>query len=427
MRTGKLTAKKVDSILAGRVAGRYHGDGGGLWLVVSKRDESGRALAASWVYRYMLHGKSAEMGFGSAWDISLADAREGARVARQRVKKDKVDVLAERREQERVQRDARKIELARRMTFRDVAESLMAAKDPGWRNGKHRNQWRSTLQTYAYPIIGDTEVSAIDTPMVVRVVEPLWLTKTETASRLRGRLEAVLDRARALGLRNGENPARWKGHLEHLLPQKTKVAPVQHHEALAYPDIGTFMAELREQKGVAARGLEFLILTCARTGEVIGCRWNELDLDARVWAVPAERMKANKEHRVPLADRAIAILAEMREIRTRRQSEYVFQGAKEGSPLSNMSMLMLLRRMGHSELTVHGFRATARSWMAAQTNFPREVAEMALAHDVGEKVERAYQRTDMFAKRRQLSDAWARYCDKPAQGGNGKVVLMGAV
>jgi integrase len=426
MRTGKLTVKKIESILAGRDAKRHHGDGGGLWLIVGSRDQKGKPQAASYVYRYLLDGKGREMGLGSAWDVKLGDAREKARQLRERVRNDDVDVLEEKREAKRAKREAAKLAAIKRPTFRQVAEGLVDAKDAGWRNPKSRASWEHTLTAYAYPVLGDLDPAVIDTAMVVSVIEPIWLTKTETATRLRGRIESVLDRAKVLGLRDGENPARWDGHLEHLFPKKSAVAPVEHHAALPYEEIGTFMAELRQQGGIAPRALEYAILTCGRTGAVIGAKRDEIDLAKRIWVVPAGRMKSGKEHRVPLCGRAIEIVEAMDKVREYRPSEFVFQGMREGQPLSNMSLLATLRRMGHPELTAHGFRSTARSWMAAKTNFPREVAEMALAHDVGEAVERSYQRDDMFEKRRQLAEAWCRYCAAPSQSGDNVVSIMGA-
>jgi integrase len=429
VRTGKLNVKQVQQILAGRdpTSKRYYGDGGGLWLVVTKRDETGKPIAASYVYRFMLDGKSREMGIGSAWDVNLAYARNAAREYRARVKTEKVDVLDERREaraKQRADREAAIASEARRRTFRQVAEAFINSQESGWRNVKHRNQWRQSLGSYAYPVFGDMAIENIRTSHVVDALQSIWLSKTETASRLRGRIERVLDRAKVLGLRDGENPARWKGHLEHLLPKKSAIAPVEHHAALDYRQIGAFVAELRQQEGVAARALEFAILCWSRTGEVIGMRWRELQGD-RLWVVPGSRMKAAKEHKVPLCQRALDVIAEMQKIRDRRSSEYVFQGSKDGAPLSDMSMLMLLRRMGHPELTVHGFRATATSWAKGQTNFAAELREMALAHTVSDKTLAAYERDDMFEKRRQLADAWARYCGKPASNG-GNVVSIGA-
>jgi integrase len=257
-------------------------------------------------------------------------------------------------------------------------------------------------------------VQAVDVGFVMKVIEPIWAIKPETASRVRGRIESVLDWATARGYRQGENPARWRGHLENLLPKKSKVRRVEHHAALPYAEIAAFMAELRQQEGVAAHALEFAILTAARTGEVIGAKWDEIDPGERLWTVPADRMKAGKEHRVPLSDPALAILEGMRKI---RQGDHIFPGGKAGRPISNMAMLMLLRRMGRGDLTAHGFRSSFRDWAAERTTFPAEVAEMALAHTVSDKVEAAYRRGDLFQKRRQLSDAWAQFCvAAPAAG-----------
>ena len=253
---------------------------------------------------------------------------------------------------------------------------------------------------------------------MLKAIEPIWSTKTETASRVRGRIEAVLDWATVRGYRAGDNPARWKGHLDNLLPARSKVRRVEHHAALPYPEIAGFMTELRTQGGMAARALEFLILTAARTGEVLGAKWSEIDLEAGLWTVPADRMKAGKEHRVPLSGAALALLST-----PGQPDEFVFPGAKGGA-LSNMSLLMTMRRMGHGDLTAHGFRSTFRDWAAERTNFPAEVAEMALAHVVGDKVEAAYRRGNLFQKRRQLADAWGRFCAAPAT--NGKVVAINA-
>jgi integrase len=248
----------------------------------------------------------------------------------------------------------------------------------------------------------------------VKVLEPIWTEKPETASRVRGRIEAILDWATARGYRQGENPARWRGHIENLLPKKSKVRRVEHHAALPYPETAAFMVELRQQDGVAARALEFAILTAARTGEVIGGRWDEIDFAERLWTVPAERMKAGKEHRVPLSDAAMTILQTLRET---REGDFIFPGSRGGRPISNMAMLMLLRRMGRSDLTAHGFRSSFRDWAAECTTFPAEVAEMALAHVVGDKVEAAYRRGDLFQKRREIMDAWSKSCATPPTGG----------
>jgi integrase len=301
------------------------------------------------------------------------------------------------------------------MTFQACAEAYIEAHRAGWRNPKHAAQWPSTLQTYAYPVFGSLPVQAVDTGLVMKAVEPLWATKTETASRVRGRIESVLDWAAARGYRDGQNPARWRGHLENLLPARSKVARVEHHAALPYAEIAEFMAELREQEGVAALALELTILTAARTGEVLGARWDEINPDGGLWIVPAERMKAGREHRVPLSDAAMKIIEKMAAIRL---SDYIFPGQRTSRPLSQMAMLMLLRRMGRGDLTAHGFRSTFSDWCAEQTNFPSEVREMALAHTVSDKVEAAYRRGDLFQKRRELAEAWSQYCDgeEPSKG-----------
>jgi integrase len=407
MRTGKLTALKAEKAKAPG----YYGDGGGLFLQVSKYSSK------SWVFRFKTDGRLREMGLGSLDTYGLSEARERARYCR-KLRDEGKDPIEERN----AARLAVKLEAAKAMTFEQCAEGYIAAHRAGWRNGKHRDQWSSTLATYVNPIFGALPVRTIDTGLVMKAVEPIWNQKPETASRVRGRIESILDWAAARGHRAGENPARWRGHLDKLLPRKTKVRSVEHHAALPYAEIGAFMAELREQEGVGTRALEFAILTAARTGEVIGARWEEFDLAERLWAVPAERMKAGKEHRVPLTDAALAILEDMRSI---RQGDFVFPGGRARRPISNMAMLMLLRRMGRGDLTAHGFRSSFRDWAAERTGFPAEVAEMALAHTVSDSVERAYRRGDLFLKRRQLMDAWARFCTTaPAAGG--KVVSFGA-
>jgi integrase len=281
-----------------------------------------------------------------------------------------------------------------------------------WRNEKHRAQWKNTLGTYAYSVIGDLPVASIDTTLVMKIIEPLWSAKPETASRLRGRIETVLDWAKVRGYRNNENPARWRGHLDHLLPAKSKVRAVEHHTALPYEQINTFMHQLREREGTAARALEFAVLTASRTGEVIGARWSEIDLAGKVWTVPASRMKAGREHRVPLSTRAMEVLKGIGQDET---DCFVVAGGKPDCPLSNMAMLTVLRRMGREDLTVHGFRSTFRDWAAERTNYPSEGAEMALAHVVGGKVEAEYRRGDFFEKRRRLMAARAAFCATPKQ------------
>lgn len=388
-------AKKV-------VPGRY-GDGGGLWLQVSPTGTK------AWIFRYMLDGKARHMGLGAVETFSLKEARERARQARQLLA-DGVDPLAERE----AKRETRKAAEAKRLTFKAAAAEYIAAHSGGWRNEKHGEQWTNTLTTYAYPHIGELDVSSIDKAHIVNVLKPIWTTKTETASRVRGRIEKVLGWATANGHRSGENPARWRDHLEHSFPARRKVAKPESHPAMPYATIGAFMQRLREQSAVSARALEFTILTAARTGETIGARWSEIDLAGKLWTIPAGRMKAEKEHRVPLSDRAVAILSALP-----TEGDYVFPGAKKGKPLSNMAMLEMLRGMAEAKgLTVHGFRSTFRDWAGETTAHPREVIEHALAHQLKDKAEAAYQRGDLLAKRARLMADWAKFCAKVPTVGN---------
>jgi integrase len=369
----------------GKIISKLYADGDGLYLQVSSGGTK------SWVYRYQIAGTRRDMGLGPVPLFSLAEARRMAADAHKLVKQD-VDPI----EQRHAERAAKSTDSAKAMTFKTCAEAYIAAHRTGWRSPKHAAQWPSTLQTYVYPVMGGLPVQTIDVGLVMKTLEPSWNSKPETASRVRGRIEAVLDWATARGYRRGENPARWRGHLENLLPKKSKVRRVEHHAALPYPEIAVFMAALRQQEGIAARALEFAILTAARTGEVIG-------------------MKAGREHRVPLSEAAVAILRTMAEV---RMGEYVFPGARTRRPLSNTALLLLLRRMGRGDLTTHGFRSAFSDWCAEQTSTSSEVREMALAHAVSDKVEAAYRRGDLFQKRRELMAAWGRYCDGEDGGGN---------
>jgi integrase len=406
-RIGKLTALKANKA---KTPG-YYGDGGGLFLQVS------RYGSKSWVFRFKASGRLREMGLGSLDTYSLAEARERARECR-KLRDEGRDPIEERR----TARDRAKLDTARAMTFRDCAERYIAAHEAGWKNPKHAAQWPATLAAHVYPSLGALPVQAIDTALVMKAIEPIWTEKPETASRVRGRIEAILDWASARGFRQGENPARWRGHLDHLLPKKTKVRRIKHHAALPFAEICPFVVELRQQHGIGAKALEFAILTAARTGEAIGAKWEEIDLAERTWIIPTERMKAEKEHRVPLSDAALAILEDLGKV---RRDDFVFPGDRAGRPLSNMAMTMLLRRMGRADLTVHGFRSSFRDWASERTGFPAEVAEMALAHTVSDVVERAYRRGDLFQKRRHLMDAWARFCNT-APADRGKVVSFAA-
>jgi integrase len=339
--------------------------------------------------------------------VSLAEAREAAHECH-RLLRDGVDPIAARQKQ----REVARVEQAKGLTFEACAEAYIDAHEVGWRNEKHKHQWRATLTNYAVPKFGKLPVAEIDTGLVMKAVEPIWREKPETASRLRGRIESVLDWATVRGYRAGDNPARWRGHLAHLLPHREKVRAVRHHPAMAYVEVPAFLGEICDVEGMSARALEFTILTAARTGEAIGARWDELDLDARVWTVPAERTKSGREHRVPLSGRALEIV---QSLAREPDNPFVFPGARRGRSLSNMAMLQLLRRQ-RPGLTCHGFRASFRMWAAETTNFPREVVEAALAHVLADKTEAAYQRGDVFEKRRKLMGAWAGYCACIASG-----------
>lgn len=358
--------------------------------------------ARSWVLRMSVVGKRREMGLGGFPDVTLADARRRAREEREKADKG-LDPIAERKAAANLLR----VQAAKAFTFKAAALAYIEAHEPSWRNAKHADQWRNTLAS-TYPVIGALQVRDVALPHVLAVLQPIWKTKTETASRLRGRIESVLDWATARGYREGLNPARWKGHLDHLLPSPRRIMKAGHHEALPVGEMGAFMQRLRAQHGMGARALEFVILTAARSGEVRGAQWKEIDLDAAVWTVPAERMKAGKEHRVPLSDAAVSLLKALpREAGT----HFVFP-APRGGQLSDMALVAVTRRM---EVTAvpHGFRSTFRDWCSERTNYSREVAEMALAHTIGNAVEAAYRRGDLFEKRRLMMADWAQFCAQP--------------
>jgi integrase len=387
-----------------------HADGGGLYLRV------GPTGSKSWVFRYVTSGRQHDMGLGPFLDITLQMARERAQTHR-RARLDGNDPL----EAKRAVRAAERLATAKVTTFKECAEAYIAAHSAGWRDLRTVGQWQQSLTAYVFPILGDLPVQAIDVGLVMKAIEPLWTTKTTTAGRVRQRIESVLDYAAARGYRQGDNPARWRGHLENLLPKRSKVARIEHHPALPYGEIASFITELRRRDSVSARALEFSILTATRRAEVLGARWSEINMAERLWTIPGERMKADREHRVPLSDAALAVINQMQEIRT---NAYVFPGQGGMKPLGEVAIWRLLRAMGRGELTMHGMRSTFRDWAAERTNFPREVAELALAHAVGDATERAYQRGDLFDKRRQLMAAWARFCAAPATAG-AKVVAIG--
>lgn len=374
-------------------------DGGGLWLRVSG------SQTKSWVFRYMMNGRAREMGLGAISLVSLAEAREAAMNCRKQIVQgiDPVD-------QRKADRQARIAEAKKKVSFSTCARRYIEIYEPSWKSPKHAGQWRSTLETYVNPRIGEVLVDEVDTKMILAVLEPIWSTIPETASRLRGRIESILDWAKVQEFRTGENPARWRGHLEYQLPKRSHVQAVRHHPALHYNKVGEFLVELRARSGVAARALEFTILCAARTNETRFATWAEVNLESATWTIPAERMKAGKLHQVPLSNRAAEILQEMLLV---RESEFVFPGQSADGSISNMAMLKVLERMGRGDLTVHGFRSTFRDWAADQTRYSGEVAEMALAHAIQSRSEAAYRRGDLFMKRRQLMQDWADWCSAP--------------
>jgi len=405
----RLSALEVDK----KTAKGVYADGGGLYLQV------GKGGAKSWIFRYRF-GKTAsgkprirEMGLGGLNTFSLADARQKALQCR-KLLHDKIDPI----EHRKTERAARQVETVQSKTFREYGDEYISSHSAEWKNFKHAQQWANTLEAYAHPIIGDLPVRSVDVEKVLTILRPIWTEKPETASRVRGRIEAIIDYAKAKGQFKGENPARWRGHLKYLLADRSKVQKVKHHAALPYSEADEFMKKLAGQEGVAAKGLAFMFLTAARTSEVIGAVWDEIDTSNRVWTIPAERMKADKEHRVPLSEPAMAIIEEMK---TLSKSSFIFPGGRANRPLSNMAFLQLLKRMERRDLTGHGFRSTFRDWAAEDTGFPGEVVEMALAHAVSNKVEAAYRRGDLFDKRRKLMDAWASYCSI-AETDRGKVL-----
>ena len=355
----------------------------------------------AWILRIKIGARRRDIGLGPYPEVSLAEARDVARVYRKRVR-DGGDPLDEKRQA----RAALRVNEAKAMTFEECAQSYIEAHKAGWKNEKHQKQWGASLKTYAYPKIGVLPVATIDTGLVLGVLRPIWTEKTETASRLRGRIESILDWAKVSGYREGENPARWRGHLDKLLPAPSQVQKVEHHAALPYADIGQFMVELREREGSSARALEFAILTAARSSEIRGATWEEIKLENKIWTVPADRMKADKEHRVPLSPPAIALLKAMPRL---EGTEYVFP-APRGGMLSDAALTAVLKRMGRAGLTQHGFRSTFRDWAGETTAYPREVIEHALAHQLKDKSEAAYQRGDLLAKRSRLMADWAKFC-----------------
>lgn len=392
-------AKELSALEVSRLIEQgHHAVGGvaGLYLYVL---ETG---ARSWVLRTTVGEKRRHMGLGGYPDVPLAKAREKARVAKEEIAQG-IDPIAQ-----RVERTSRlKAQQATQKTFEEAATAYIAAKEKAWKNPKHRAQWGNTLKTYAYPHIGSLLVKDIDQEHVMKVLEPIWDTKTETAVRLRGRIENVLDWAKTRKYRSGENPARWRGHLENLLAAPSQIQVVENHKAVPYEDMAKFMTDLRERQGLAARALELAILCASRSGEVRGARWPEIDEKKAVWTIPAERMKAGKEHRVPLSTPAVKLL---KALPRSDSSDLIFLGSHD-KPLSDMALTAVMRRM-EVDAVPHGFRSTFRDWAGDCTHYPRDVAEFALAHKLSDKVEAAYRRSDAFEKRRQMMEDWANFCAK---------------
>ena len=380
----RLTALQVHRAKQGK-----HNDGGNLYLYVHAGG------SRSWVFRYGPQGKH-EHGLGPVHTVSITAARERARACREMLL-NSIDPIAERK----ARKTAAKGTAARTMSFSACADAYFAAHRVGWRSAKHAIAWRNSLVAYAAPTIGSLPVQDVDTALIMKVLEPIWTTKPVTAGRVRQRMESVLDWAKARGYRNGENCARWRGHLDHLLPAQKRLTRVKHYPALPYADVPRFLIELRTRSSLAARVLEFLILTASRSGEGLGATWNEFDFATRMWTIPPKKMKAGREHRVPLSNRALAIVNSMP-----RNHERVF-------PLSKVSLFKLLRAINRDDITVHGFRSSFRDWSSECTAYPREVCEMALAHVVKNQVEAAYRRGDLFEKRRQLMADWDQFCAKP--------------
>ena len=411
-----LARLKALDVTRTKAKGLYS-DGGGLYLQVSASGTK------SWIFRYRKNGRTTprDMGLGPVTTVGLADARQKAAAAR-RALLEGIDPIDDRKSSHALLA----LDEAKAMTFKACATAYISAHAASWRNEKHAEQWTATLEAYAYPVMGKLPVAAIEVGHVMKVLEPIWSAKTETASRVRGRIESIIGWATANGYRRGENPAQWRGHLENLLPKMSKVRKVRHHPALPYSEVGAFLARIRQENGIVALALEFLILTATRTSETIGAQWSEIDLGNNIWTIPGDRIKAGKEHRVPLSAPAMAILKSLAKTRASdKGDEFVFPGGRKGQPLSTNAMLALLKRIERQDVTAHGFRSTFRDWAAEQTNYPRDVAEMALAHAIGDKVEAAYRRGDLFEKRSRLMAEWAKHCGVIARGGkDDKVVAI---
>jgi integrase len=403
-----LLARSLHRLSALKVArakrpGMY-ADGGSLYLRVAPGGSK------QWIFRYVANGRMRDMSLGAVHTFNLAEARERATEAR-KLRADGIDPLTHKH----AQRAALRAANAKAMTFKQCTEGFIRDNEAKWTNAKHQHDWQASLARYAYPVLGELSVAAIDTPLVLKVIKPLWQRVPATASRVRGRIENVLGWATVHHYRTGDNPARWQGHLEHALPARSEVAAVEHHAALPYTDVPAFMAKLKRKTSVASAALQLVTLTATRRGEATDATWEEVDIDNRVWTIPGTRMKSGREHRVPLSPAAVAVLKGMSAIRV---SDYVFPGRAEGRPVHGASVAGLAKRVAGVDITVHCLRSSFRDWCAERTSFPHEVAEMALAHAIPSAVEKAYRRGDLFEKRRRLMDAWASFCSEQRVGGD---------
>lgn len=393
--TSRLSARRIAQL---DKPGRYC-DGGNLWLQVRSKD------AKSWIFRYVFAGKVRWHGLGDLRTISLAEARDAALECRKLLRQG-IDPI----EHRRAQRAAAIAERNSRRTFAEAAREYVAAHRAGWKSAQHARQWENTLRGHVLPVIGDLPVAEVTTDHVLGIIRPLWETRAETASRIRGRIELVLDYSKAKGWRSGENVAKWAGNIAHLLPHRQKVQQTKHHPSLPWRDVPALMAQLERQAGMSSLALRCLILTAGRAGEIRGARWSEINFDERMWDIPGDRMKSGKPHRVALSASAIKILREVEPIANGDPDALIFPSAKAGRPLAETAMGAVLKRMGRGDIVPHGFRASFRTWVAEATAFPPELAEFALAHALPSAVERAYQRSDMIEKRRGMMADWAAHC-----------------
>lgn len=395
-RINRLTALAVTKL---KKPGLYS-DGLGLYVQVS--GDGKEKIGRSWLFKFTLNGRAREMGLGSAGTFSLSEAREAARRARQLLHQ-RLDPI----EVRNAERAAKAVETIKAISFRECCRAYLEKRRVGWRSAEYAVQWEKQLTAHIYPLLGDLPVGRIDVGVVVKALSPIWQSTPDTASRLRQRIESVLDHAIALGYREPPNPARWKGHLDHILPEPSKLAKVQHFAALPYREVGEFIARLRAITSTAARALEFLVLTATRTGDVRCALWAEIDFHQKLWTIPAERFKSDRDHRIPLSAPALSVLKVMQE---RRMGGFIFPGTRRGKPMAHDTMRFLLHETMGYKFNVHGFRSTFRDWAGESTNFPREVCEMALGHSVRDAVEAAYARGDLFEKRRRLMESWSGYC-----------------